>query len=334
MNGRFPTPVTVLTGFLGAGKTTLLNHILTNTEGRRIAVLVNDFGDINIDAKLLLAVDEDRIALSNGCICCTIRDDLVSALLRLVTTEPVPEHVVIEASGISEPIGIAETLFQTELAPFLQVDGMVAVCDAAAYPELDFENTEVVLRQTAVADIVLLNKTDIASTGGMAQLRQDLSLASPRSRLVETVQARLPLEVLFGTSQAILHSSHVAPRQQEHVHEHDHAHNDHSSRFSSWSWADPTPLVLADFEQWVQRLPRTIYRGKGILRLAEYPDHQAIFQLVGKRSSIERGRSWQGTPGNELVLIGAARAVTAQSMARGLNACQLAKVNERVAALV
>jgi len=314
---RAPTPVTVLTGFLGAGKTTLLNHILSNVEGRRFAVLVNDFGSINIDARLVVAVNDDQIALSNGCICCTIRDDLVAALVRLLRADPAPEHVVIEASGISEPMGIAETLFQPELEPLLQVDAMVAVCDAAAYPELDFENTEMVLRQVAVADIVLLNKADIASAAALAQLRQDVGLAAPQSRCVETVQSRVPLSVLFGPARTGAVGLTPAPHSAGH-HDHDHGH---SLRFSTWSWTDTAPLDLAAFQRWVQQLPRSIYRGKGILRLAEHPDHEAVFQMVGKRSSIELGQPWRGRPANELVLIGAAEAVTAQSLADGLGAC-------------
>ena len=320
---RAPTPVTVLTGFLGAGKTTLLNHILCNVEGRRMAVLVNDFGSINIDARLVVAVDENQIALSNGCICCTIRDDLVAALVRLLRADPPPEHVVIEASGISEPMGIAETFFQPELQPLLSVDAMVAVCDAATYPELDFENTEMVLRQAAVADIVLVNKVDIASAAGLAQLRHDVGLAAPQSRLVETVQARVPLSVLFGPARA---DGGVGPTPGPHAasphdqrHEHDH---DHSSRFGTWSWTDTAPLNLAAFQRWVQQLPRTLYRGKGILWLAEHPDHEAVFQMVGKRSSIELGPRWRGPPANELVLIGAAGAVTARSLADDLRACR------------
>lgn len=327
---RSPTPVTVLTGFLGAGKTTLLNHILSNVEGRRMAVLVNDFGSINIDARLVVSVDENQIALSNGCICCTIRDDLVAALVRLMRTDPPPEHVVIEASGISEPLGIAETFFQPELQPLLSVDAMVAVCDAAAYPELDFENTEMVLRQVAVADIVLVNKTDIASAAGLAQLRHDLGLAAPQSRLLETVQARVPLSVLFGPARAdgavgaTPAPLAASPHEQVHQHGHDHVHqhdNDHSSRFGTWSWTDATPLSLTAFQRWVQQLPRTIYRAKGILWLAEHPEHEAVFQMVGKRSSIELGPRWRGRPANELVLIGAAGAVTAQSLADELHAC-------------
>jgi G3E family GTPase len=309
-----PTPVTVLTGFLGAGKTTLLNHILSNTEGRRMAVLVNDFGSINIDARLIVSVDESRIALSNGCICCTIRDDLVSALLGLIRSDPRPEHIVIEASGISEPVGIAETLFQPELEALLNIEAMVCVCDASAYPDLDFENTEMVLRQASVADLILLNKTDIAGDQALKQLREDLSLAVPRSRLIETVQASVPMSVLFGGAPAQI-ASH------KHSHSHNHHHHEHSSRFGTWSWTDSTPLSLAAFQQWVQALPRTLYRGKGILSLADHPEHKVIFQMVGKRSTIELGKRWEHKPISELVLIGEADALDQDTMAAGLRAC-------------
>lgn len=320
-----PTPVTVLTGFLGAGKTTLLNHILSNTEGRRMAVLVNDFGQINIDARLVVSLEDDRIALSNGCICCTIRDDLVSALLKLLSHSPVPEHVVIEASGISEPLGIAETLFQPELECSVTIDAMVAVCDAAAYPELNFENTEMVLRQAAVADLILLNKVDIAQSSDVARLREDLALAAPQARVLETTHACLPMSVLFGPQPvaagqyAQARSSSASTEVHGH-HEHEHGHIE---RFETWSWTESRPLTLEAFRQWVRQLPKNVYRAKGILRLAEYPDTEAVFQLVGKRSSIERGRLWRGSPANEMVLIGARGALAASSLALDLEACLL-----------
>ena len=327
-----PKPVIVLTGFLGAGKTTLLNHILTNSDGRRIGVLVNDFGSINIDARLLVEVDENRIALSNGCICCTIRDDLVSALIALIRNEPSLEHIVIEASGISEPTGIAETLFQQELQPLLSVEAMVAVCDAEAYPDLDFENSDMVLRQAAVADLVLLNKVDVATRKGLVELRQDIALAAPKSRCIDTTHARLPVSVLLGPDRVHAPRDHSASlhgtnREPVHGHDHsdDHSSHDHSSRFESWSWKQETPLSLKLFQDWVKRLPRTIYRAKGILWLDEQLEQQAIFQLVGKRSTIEFGQAWDCTPANELVVIGANGTMTAMALQEELAACLVSK---------
>jgi G3E family GTPase len=307
------TPVTVLTGFLGAGKTTLLNHILACAEGRRIAVLVNDFGAINIDARLIVSVDDDRIALSNGCICCTIRDDLVGALLKLLAETPSPEHVIIEASGISEPIGIAETLFQPELEPFIAIDAMIAICDVANYATLDFDNSEMVLRQVAVADIVLLNKVDLATSTAIEAARADMALAAPHARLIETEHARLPMVLLFGPRTAQVRLS-----TQQLTHHH---HDDHSARFESWTWTNAQPLQLDAFMRFVKELPTSIYRAKGILRLADAPHQESVFQLVGKRSEISKGAPWSDSPANAIVFIGSRGAYKIEDLRAQLGAC-------------
>ncbi|MEQ1785169.1 MAG: GTP-binding protein, partial [Hyphomonadaceae bacterium] len=313
-------PVTVLTGFLGAGKTTLLNRILCNGEGRRIAVLVNDFGALNIDAQLIMSVTDERMALSNGCICCTIRDDLVAALLKLVQHVPAPDHVVIEASGVSEPLGIAETLFQPELERWCSVDALIAVCDAAAYRELGFDDGEMVLRQAAVADLVLLNKVDIAPAEGLAQLRADLALAAPSLRVLETLHCDVPMEVLFGVSDdpAPHRLSSAVPQRPQHGRH----HHDVDSRFESWSWTSEGVLDTEAFKQWVKRLPPTIFRSKGILKLAGHPEQEAVFQLVGKRSSLQLRPTNTQSTSSALVVIGPRGAMTAAQIDTGLRDCQ------------
>ena len=131
--GGTPVSITVVGGYLGAGKTTLLNHLLRNTDDRRLGVIVNDFGSINIDAELVVGVDGDLVQLSNGCVCCTIRDDLVEALRRVLNTPNPPEHVIVEASGISDPRRIAATVESQTSREWASIDAVVVVVDVEHY---------------------------------------------------------------------------------------------------------------------------------------------------------------------------------------------------------
>jgi len=319
------TPVTLICGFLGAGKTTLLNRLLANPMGRRLAVLVNDFGAINIDADLIVAADDTGIALSNGCICCSIRDDLALALLQLRRDRPEIDHILIEASGISEPMGIAEALFGPDMVEHVRVDSIIAVMDAEAYPGLDFHDGELVLRQAAVADIVLLNKCDIASAEALAHLRRDMADAAPQARLYPTNHAELPAAILFEPRDLAVAFIEAANDHHVHDHVHEHAATKLPHGFSSRAWHCDATLDLPAFTAFVRGLPKSIYRGKGILHFRQQPGHRAIFHLVGKRSSIEREQPWHTTPDSRLVLIGRVADEEWQAVERAFALCRVSE---------
>src|SRR5579872_919229 len=193
-------PITVLTGFLGAGKTTLLNRILTGDHGLRVGVLVNDFGAINIDAELVVGIDGNMISLSNGCVCCQIRDDLVESVVDLLARPEGVEYILLEASGVADPAGIFVTFNDPNLRDRIRLDSVTCVVDADqvfAHPEypplLDLK-----LHQIGFADMVILNKVDLAGPGQVAKVRAWLDDHFNRLRIVETNFCEVPYEILLG----------------------------------------------------------------------------------------------------------------------------------------
>ena len=192
-------PVSLLAGFLGAGKTTLLNRILNGEHGRRIGVLVNDFGEINIDSQLITLVEGDTISLTNGCVCCTIRDDLVTAIEQLLQMEPRPDMIVVETSGVSDPKAAAmAVVMSTTLAAATVLDAIITVVDASEITELDGINEKLAEDQIAVADIAIVNKTDLADPGTNKQVAGYIREIAPQSRIIEAVHANVSLELLLG----------------------------------------------------------------------------------------------------------------------------------------
>ena len=320
-------PVTLLAGFLGAGKTTLLKRILSDPQGIRFGVLVNDFGAINIDAELVVEMGADQISLANGCVCCSIRDDLVEAARRLLASEPRPQHIVIETSGVSRPLAVVDALLEDDLSELVKLDAIYCLIDAGGLLDLDFASTELAIDQAACADIVLLNKCDEVSEAQIRAVEETLAGPIPNVRILRTRFADVPREILFATPDnqgEALQRARNSQGSHEHAHDHDHAHDhahDHGNEFESWSWQSAEPLDSGLFSEVMRQLPPGLLRAKGILRFSDRLDGRGVFHLIGKRMSLEV-EPGAAPPVSQLVAIGRRGTFDVHALRRLCESCR------------
>ncbi|HLO84349.1 MAG TPA: GTP-binding protein [Nostocaceae cyanobacterium] len=331
-------PVTIITGFLGSGKTTLLNHILTNQQGVKTAVLVNEFGEIGIDNELIVSTDDNMVELSNGCICCTINNDLIDAVYQVLEREEKLDYLVVETTGLADPLPVAMTFLGSELRDLTRLDSIITVVDAANY-SLDLFNSQAAFSQITYGDIILLNKTDLVDEATLQDLERKINEVKEGSRIIRTKKSEVPLPLILSvglfTSEKYFdveadhhdhdhhdhdhhdhdhancthdHHDHDHSNCTHDHHDHDHHHHHHSDHlendgFVSISFQSDQPLAIRKFQYFLDnQLPTNVFRAKGILWFEESPNRH-IFHLCGKRFTID-DEQWKGKPKNQLVLIG------------------------------
>ena len=330
-------PVTILTGFLGAGKTTLLNHILSNQEGVKTAVLVNEFGEIGIDNDLIIATGDDMVELSNGCICCSINGELLEAVYRILDRPEPVDYLVVETTGLADPLPVAMTFLGSDLRDQTRLDSIITLIDAENFSD-EILDGEVARAQVVYGDILLLNKCDLVSEERLTEVETRLREIKTDARILRSVKGEVSLPLLLSVG--LFESDKVAGEQShddcdhdhghcvhdhDHGHEHAHAHHDHAhghkhehahshadhpdhqaiEGFTSLSFSSDGPFALRKFQNFLDnQLPAGVFRAKGILWFNE-SERRHVFHLAGKRFSIDDS-DWSSDAQrrNQLVLIG------------------------------
>lgn len=337
-------PVTVLTGYLGSGKTTLLNRILSEDHGKRYAVIVNEFGEIGIDNDLIVESDEEIYEMNNGCVCCTVRGDLVRVVEGLTRRPGRFDAIIVETTGLADPAPVAQTFFMDEdVRAKTRLDAVVALVDAKHLP-LRLKDSNEAQDQIAFADVVVLNKTDLVTPQELAEVEATIRAINPSARIHRTERARVALsEVLdrgaFDLQRALDndphfldhdHPDHVCGPDCDHDHEHDHHHHHHAP--SAIHDVGVTSVSLRGGEMdprkffpWIEKITQmdgpNILRLKGIIAFRDDPDRYVV-QGVHMIVEGDHQRPWKEGEKHESRLVFIGRELDAERLRRTFEACQ------------
>ena len=297
------TPLTLLTGFLGAGKTTLLNRILTERHGRRIAVIVNEFGEVGIDGALVAGAAGDVVELANGCLCCATRGQLLKAVHAVLEAQPPAEAVLVETSGLADPFPVLSELAHSSLVERVEVDGVLTLVDADNF-DRNLDSAEAAFQQIVAADILLVNKVDLVAPEIPGLIERGLRRVNARARVLPCVEGDVPLPVLVG---------HSAPDRAETPAPAAHHHDG----FEAVTLTPPDRVDRARLAAWLEALPANVFRAKGFVRLAA-PDTRVGVSAVGARHALSPAET--AGPADALVVIG--QALDRAALASGLEHCR------------
>ncbi len=281
--GQPPLPLTIVTGYLGAGKTTLVNHLLGHADDRRIMVLVNDFGEIAIDADLIVARDADTLTLANGCVCCSIGGDLFRAFAMALDRTPRPDHLVIEASGVADAARLADI---ARAEPDMRLDCVVTVADAETVRErcLDPYVGETVAGQLHAADLIVVNKIDYTEPAGLQAVTDWLGTSIPETPVVLTSHCLVDADVVLGPTAGSVEQRGM--REGDHSNDADHGrHNGHEDTYVRWLSRPNLSFTRAGLDTVLRRLPAGLLRLKGFVRITD-DDRMVVVQVVGTRVEV------------------------------------------------
>jgi G3E family GTPase len=337
-------PVTVLTGYLGAGKTTLLNRILSENHGKKYAVIVNEFGEIGIDNDLIIGADEEVFEMNNGCVCCTVRGDLVRILAGLMKRKGKFDAIIVETTGLADPAPVAQTFFVDEdVQNAARLDAVVTVADAKWLSER-LKDAPEAKNQIAFADVIVLNKTDLVNPAELAEVEARIRAINPYAKLHRTERCQVALaDVLergaFDLDRILeIEPAFLEADDHDHHHDHDHGHHHHGhdhhhghgmkhyhdEDMQSLSLKSDKPLDSAKFMPWLQQLVQTeggkILRSKGILAFTG-DDDRYVFQGVHMMLEGDHQRAWREGEPRESRVVFIGRDLPEQAIRDGFAKC-------------
>jgi G3E family GTPase len=337
-------PVTVLTGYLGAGKTTLLNRILSEPHGKKFAVIVNEFGEIGIDNELVVNADEEVFEMNNGCICCTVRGDLVRIIDGLMRRKGKFDAIIVETTGLADPAPVAQTFFMDEaVGAKTKLDAVVTVADAKWLKDR-LKDAPEAKNQIAFADVILLNKTDLVTPAELSEIEARIRAINPYARLHRTERAKIDIAEVLGRNAfdldrildiepAFLKAEEEHSHEGLHEHEqgHDHHHHDHGGLkhyhdedMQSVALKTDKPLNADKFFPWVQDLVATdgpaILRCKGILSFKDDPE-RFVFQGVHMILDGDHQRAWKEGEARSSRIVFIGRNLPEEKIRTGFESC-------------
>ena len=313
------TPVTLLTGYLGAGKTTLLNRILTEQHGKKYAVIVNEFGEIGIDNDLVVDADEEVFEMNNGCICCTVRGDLIRIISALMKRKDRFDAILIETTGLADPAPVAQTFFVDEdVRAKTRLDAIVTVVDAA-HIERRLEDSHEAEEQIAFADVILLNKTDVVDASDLTRVEARIRKVNPLARIIRTQKCDAALEEILDRGAFDL--NRILKIEPAFLEEDDHEHDE---AITSVSLLSKKPMDGRKVMDWIRKLAvergTDLLRSKGILDIKGEPE-RLVYQGVHMLMDWDLQRPWRDGEARESRLVFIGRNLNEAELRQGFEAC-------------